>query len=370
MKTRVMEILATLNRGGAERIATTLARKLDAERFETAVAALFDPGPASLKAELDTAGVPVRSLGKRKGLDPRMWPRLVQALRDWSPHVVHTHSYVLRYAWPAARMAGRIAIVHTVHNEASKEVDALGRWFNRMAFRSGAVAVAISGEIARSFRRVYGYEPYAVIPNGIDLGAYQDPGKRAAWREAHGFRQNDLLVASVARLDPQKDPLALIRAFHSGLGEEPDCHLLLAGRGSLEAEARRLAEELGLGSRIHFLGTVMDVPAMLAASDLFALSSRWEGSPLAVMEAMAAGLPVVAAAVGGVPELVEHEVTGLLIPPGEVSRAAEALRALARDPEMRRRLGAAGRQKAVQFSDEKMIAAYGELFERVRGSER
>jgi len=370
VRTRVIEILATLNRGGAERVATTLARKLDPARFETSVAALFDPGPASFKRELDEAQVPVRTLGKSKGLDPRMWPRLARALRDWRPHIVHTHSYVLRYVWPAARMVGRMTIVHTVHNEADKEVDALGRWFNRMAFRSGAVAVAISGEIARSFRRVYGYEPHAVIPNGIDLGAYLDPSKRAEWRAAHGFQQNDLLIASVARLDPQKDPLALIRAFQSGLGEDPGCHLLLAGRGSLEAEARRLAEELGLGGRIHFLGTVTDVPELLSASDLFALSSRWEGSPLAVMEAMAAGLPVVAAAVGGVPELVEHEVTGLLIPPGEVSRAAEVLRALARDPEKRRRLGIAARQKAVQFSIEKMTSAYGELFERVRGTER
>lgn len=370
MKTRVMEVVASLSRGGAERIATTLARKLDPQHFETAAVALYDAGPGSLKPELDEAQVPVWTLGKRRGLDPRMWTRLARVLRSYGPHVVHTHSYVLRYVWPAAQTAGNAVIVHTIHNVADKEVEWLGRWFNRMAFRSGAVAVAISREVARSFRRVYGHEPDAVIPNGIHLEAYQDCGKRAEWRQAHGFQANDLLIASVARLDPQKDPLSLIRAFEKGLKEDGNCHLLLAGRGSLETEARLLAEAVGLRRRIHFLGTVTDVAAMLAACDIFALSSKWEGSPLAVMEAMAAGLPVVATAVGGVPELVEHEVTGLLVSPGDTARAAEALQSLARNPEKRRRLGTAARQKAVQFSDEKMTSAYGELFERLRETRR
>lgn len=365
MKLRVLEVLATLNRGGAERIAVTLVRGLDPADFETGLVTLFHPGPQSLASELE--GHPVRrwSLGKRKGFDPRMWPRLRRVFRQWRPHVIHTHSYVLRYVWPATLGAGRPAVIHTVHNEAHKEVDAIGRWFNRMAFRSGAAAVAISERIARSFRRVYGFDPAAVIPNGINLARYQDAAAgRLAWRSARGFQDDDFLVVSVARLEPQKDHLGLIRAFQLGLGQDPRRHLLIAGTGSDEPKARALASQLALERRVHLLGVVEDVPGLLGAADLFALSSRWEGSPLAVIEAMATGLPVVATAVGGVPELVLDRVTGLLVPPGDPARLSEALRLLASDPELRSRMSAAARERARQFTAEAMTSAYAELFRR------
>lgn len=363
MRLRVLEVLPTLKRAGAERMAVALARRLDRSRFETAVVSLYDAFPDDLEPELQEAGIRLWRLGKRRGLDLRMCSRLAAVYREFSPAIVHTHSYVLRYALPAALAAPAGRMVHTVHNLAPKEVDAAGRLIHRFAFRRRVVPVAVSAEVGRSFRRLYGFEPAAVIPNGIDVGSVRRPEARRRWRRENGFAEDDILVVSVARLDPQKNPLGLMEAFLRALGADGRCHLLMVGDGSL----RREAEGFAAGGRVHFLGVRAEVAEILSASDIFALASHWEGSPVAVMEAMAAGLPVAATAVGGVPELVAHGETGLLVPPGEPEALARALAELARNEERRRRLGAAAQARAEAFSVDRMVEAYGRLFERLAG---
>ena len=145
------------------------------------------------------------------------------------------------------------------------------------------------------------------------------------------LRTSDRLIVSVARLDPQKNPLGLIDAFAGALAADPQWRLLLVGDGSLRKQAEAHAGSLGLGARVHFLGVRPDIDALLPECDLFALASDWEGMPMAIIEAMAAGLPVAATAVGGVPELVAHQATGLLVPPGDTPALADALALLARD---------------------------------------
>jgi glycosyltransferase involved in cell wall biosynthesis len=358
MKIRVLEVLASLKRAGAERMAVSLACRLDPDRFETAVVSLFDAFPEGLEPALEKARVRTWHLGKRAGLDPRMYWRLFRVFRAFQPAIVHTHSYVLRYVWPVAQGC----VVHTVHNLAPREVDAIGRTIHRLAFRAGVVPVAVAAEVGRSFRELYGLEPAATIPNGIDTAEFRRPGARQEWRRANGFSGEDLLVVSVARLDAQKNPLGLIESFARALGQDPRWHLLMAGTGSLAAAAR-----CGTCERVHFLGVRPDVPELLAASDIFALASHWEGHPMSVMEAMAAGLPVVATAVGGVPELVADGETGLLTPAGDNRAFADALAALAADPERRREFGEAGLRRAVQFDVDTMIASYSRLFERLAG---
>ena len=358
MKIRVLEVLASLRRAGAERMAVSLARGLDPARFETGVVSLFDAFPDGFESAL---AIPTHHLGKHPGLDLRMVPRLARIFRRFRPDIVHTHSYLLRYAFPAHIAARGGTPVHTVHNLASQEVEWLGRMIHRVAFRCGVVPVAVAGEVARSFRQVYGFDPAATIPNGIDVGAFRRPEARLAWRRAHGFSEQDGLIVSVARLEPQKNPLSLIRAFAAALPDQPRWHLLLAGDGSLRQAARAVASP-----RVHFLGVVDDIPELLASSDIFALASDWEGNPMSVMEAMAAGLPVVATAVGGVPELIDH----LLVPPGDTRALAAALSSLARDPARRRALAETSRLRAARFSVAAMIDSYAALFERLVGASR
>ena len=179
----------------------------------------------------------------------------------------------------------------------------------------------------------------------------------------------------MARLEPQKNPLGLIESFvqafgPQAFGDAPHSRLLLAGDGSLREAARAYAAQRGVADRVHFLGVRAEVAEMLAACDLFALSSHWEGSPLAVMEAMAAGLPVVATAVGGVPELVADGETGILVPAGEERAFAAALVSLARDPSRRQDLAAAALRRAAAFNLDTMVASYAGLFERLAGATR
>ena len=337
---RVVEVLATLQRAGAETMAVSLASGVDRTVFEPVVISLYDAFPGGLEPVLADCGVPVRHLGKTKGFDGRMWPRLARAFRELRPDIIHTHSYVLRYVWPAAGVAGSGRIVHTVHNLAGREVDWLGRMIHRAAFRSGAVAVAVAGEVAASFEATYGFAPAATIPNGIDTARFHLPGARERWRRANGFDPDEVLVVSVARLDPQKNPRLLAEVFaRIGAGR-----LLLAGDGKLRGALENR-------DRIHVLGVRSDMPELLSACDIFALASDWEGHPIAVMEAMAAGLPVVATAVGGVPEIVGD--AGLLAPAGDAEALERSLRRLIFDAELRARLGRASRERARALRCEK-----------------
>jgi glycosyltransferase involved in cell wall biosynthesis len=353
MRIRVLEVIPTLRRAGAERMVASLARHLDRARFDVAIAALYDRTPGDFEDEID---VPVRRLGKRRGLDLRMIPRLARVFRDFRPDLIHTHSFVLRYVLPAAWLAGRPAIVHTVHNIAVRDSDRAGRVIHRWAFRRRVATVAVAGEVARSFRALFGRDPAATIPNGIDAAAWRRPEARAAWRNAHGFSPGDVLIVSAARLEPQKNPLGLIDAF----AQAGDARLLVAGEGSLLGAARARASD-----RVHFLGVRSDLPELLSAADVFALASEWEGNPLSVMEAMAAGLPVVAPAVGGVPELVVNGETGLLAPPGDTAALGAALSTLASDAALRARMGQAARARAQSFDVRVMADAYAALFERI-----
>jgi glycosyltransferase involved in cell wall biosynthesis len=362
---RVLEVLATLKRAGAERMAVSLARGLDPARFETAVVSLFHPFPGGFEPELEASGIPIWHLGKRPGLDLRMIPRLRRVFNDFRPDIIHTHSYVLRYTLPASLGVPKRAMVHTVHNLAARESDFTGRLIHRLAFRRRVATVAVGEIVARSYREMYGAEPSAVIRNGIDTAAFQQPVARRHWRALHGFSDSDFLIVSAGRLDPQKNPLGLMNAFAHAFAGQPHAHLLLAGDGSLRDVCRKHILELGLAGRVHLLGTQTAIMETLASCDLFALASDWEGTPLAVIEAMAAGLPVVATAAGGVPELVADGLTGLLAPVGDMDALATALGRLSRDASLRQIMGQAARLRSAEYGGGPMVSAYASLFERL-----
>ncbi len=356
---RIVELVPSLDVGGAERMAALMAMELQALGHRVTLVSLYDSTGSWIEAELRSAGVPLRFLGKEPGLDLRVIPRLRSLLRGLRPDVVHTHLHTLKYLLPAGFGLGH-RVVHTIHNLAEHEIELSGRVVHHLAFRAGVVPVAIGDAVAASVRRTYGLAPGRTIPNGIPVAASVAPdGARAQVREELGLPGDVPVVVTVGRLNPQKNHALLLEAFAR---LPPAVHLLVVGEGELRGELSRRAGELGIGGRVHFLGVRRDVPRVLAAADVFALASGWEGNPLVVMEAMAAGLPVVATSVGCVPELVAPD-TGRLVPPGEPAAFAAALAELCSDLVLARRLGTAARAVALaRFDAPVMARAYTELF--------
>ena len=255
-------------------------------------------------------------------------------------------------------------MVHTVHNLAEREVDLPGRLIHRMAFRRGVVPVTIAGEVDDSFRRFYKIDRVPLIPNGIPIDAFRKPSiDRNEWREEEGFTPAHVLFVCVAGLRPQKNPALLLKSFSQGPAVDPRARLLFVGDGELKGDLEKQIDALGLREKVHFLGMRSDIPEILNAADVFVLSSDWEGNPLSVMEAMAAGTPVISTAVGGVPELVEDGESGVLVPPGDAQALAGAMQSMLENPKVRISMGRAAARRAVEHFDLKvMTEAYEELY--------
>ncbi len=368
---RVLQIVPTLTVGGAERVAALLALHLHRSGYATGLLSLYDPPGTWFESELRAEGVPLFFLAKRPGLDPRMIGRIARVLRVFRPDVLHTHLYVLKYALPALVAWRRCSVVHTLHNLAPYEVELPSRMLQYLAFRAGVVPVAIGDSVAESVRQVYGLAPVRVVPNGIPVAGFAPtPAAREEVRASLALPPEAPVFVTVGRLSLQKNSAALLRAFASQALRSLGAHLLLAGDGDLRSQLEQFALRLSLGDRIRFLGVRSDVPRLLAAADVFALASRYEGNPLTVMEAMAAGLPVVATRVGCVPELVSPD-TGLLVAPGDEPALEAALRELAADLPRARAMGAtAARIAAARFDVSSMARSYEALYAEIRAPHR
>ena len=344
-----------------------LLTTMNLKRFEVCVVSLYGSREDDLRQDLESAGIPVVFLDKRPGIDLRMIPRVDRVIREFHPDVVHTHLSVLRYCLPSILVRRVPAAVHTVHNVVEKEVDRPGRLVHFVAFRVGVKPVAIAEVVAQGLSKVYGVSDVPLIPNGVPVGVVRSLKEedRRAWRRREGFAAEDVLFTCVARLSPQKNPVLLLEAFALAATGNPHARLVFAGSGELRPELERITQDLGICSQVRFLGLRRDVPEVLNASDVFVLSSDWEGNPLTVMEAMAAGKPVICTAVGGVPEIVEHGTTGLLVPAGDVSAFAEALTRLLTDVQLREALGSKAREVSDRFDVTRMTDAYERLYEAV-----
>jgi len=367
MKHRVLHILANLGAGGAERMAVYIVRGLNRHRFEPAVVAFSGRVGSDLEQQLDEDGLKTWFLGKGPGFGWRTYHRLHRVFKEFRPDIVHTHVHVMRYAFPSLVYFKPKMMVHTVHNIAGREIEPRARWLQRLAYRQGVIPVAVAREVAASLERLYGIAGCRVVWNCIPTDLYASPQTtRAAWRAKQGFSEGDVLFVCVARFAPQKNHGLLINAFAKGPASDPRAHLVLAGEGSLRAELQERVNKLGLTSRVHFLGLRTDIPDVLGAADVFVLSSDYEGNPLAVIEAMAAGLPIASTAVGGVPELLQNGKEGFIVQPGRAEQLSEAMATLLKDGNLRRAMGAAAATRAREkFDVSAMIRAYEELYDEI-----
>ncbi len=325
--------------------------------------------------ELPELGREISPLG-----DARTLWRLVRLLRRLRPDIVHTHTAKAgTLGRIAARLAGVKIVVHTFHGHV------LAGYFSA---RKSRLFLAIERALARITSRIITLTEsqrreivglgiggsVIALPLGMDLTPYRQLEEfRGRLRRELGL-EGRFLVGLVARLVPIKNVGDFIRAAARVAEQDAEACFLIVGDGELRAAMEELARGLGLGpERLRFLGFRDDLQTIYADLDLLVLCSRNEGSPVAIMEAMAAGIPVVAAAVGGVPDLVADDQSGVLVPPGDPGALAGAIESLRRDPLRRRRFGAAGRERIFMSYELDTVVArydhfYRELLAEARGA--
>jgi glycosyltransferase involved in cell wall biosynthesis len=362
----VLQLIPTLDRSGAEKQMVLLARGLPRERFRVEVAALTRLGP--LEAELREAGIPVTLIGKRLKADPFALGRLTRFMKSRRFDVVQTWIFAAdTYGRAAAHRAGVPVVVTcemAVDLWKSRWHLAIDRYLARRTDR----VVGNSRAVADFYRRAgIPAGKLEVIPSGVEAGE-PPPIDAAAVRRGLGVAPEAPLMLFAGRLAEQKDVHTLLKAADILQHVEPAAVTLIAGDGPLRerlTDRARAYDLLGTG-RARFLGHRDDVPALLAASDLLVLPSRYEGMPNVVLEAMRSRKPVVATAAPGTTELVIDGQTGRLVPIGDARALAAALRDAIRDPGARRRWGEAGRARVeAEFGAERMVERFAGLYERL-----
>jgi glycosyltransferase involved in cell wall biosynthesis len=360
---RLLLVVDSLEVGGAERQVAELALALEREGHEVTVACSV---AGDLSGALEEAGIPVRPLlgrlAKRR-LSPAYAWRLRRLLRSERFDLVHAHVYASVAAAALATLGTGVSLVITEHTEASWQTWR-ARLVSRWVYRRAERVIAVSTPIRRRLIERDGVPPdlIAVVPNAVASASEPRPDPLPA-----GLRDRPL-VGVIARLQPEKGVANFLMAAARVAPLFPETHFVIAGDGPLRQELAALAEDLGLGGRVHFLGFRSNAAALMQSLDVLVIPSLTEGSPLVTLEAMAAGTPVVASGVGGIPDQVRHDKEGLLVPSGDPDAIGDALVALLRDPDRARCLGEAGRRRAAsRFSHATMVGQIEDVYREVLG---
>jgi glycosyltransferase involved in cell wall biosynthesis len=366
MKARIVLLSTSLGMGGADRQVLHLARALLAHDYAVHLVSMTPLEEMGRQALAD--GLPIVSLEMKRGqADRRAFQQLVRLLRSWKPHLLTSFMY---HANLLGRLAGRWAGVPLIVTSIrSEQTGSAGRdWLMKSTNWMDQCCTTNSEQVASALttRGLLRRDKVKVIPNGVDVDAFASaPELRCRVRGEQKLADSEFVWLAVGRLLPQKDYATLLAAFQP-LADAP-ARLLIAGRGPLLESLQQQIQQLGISSQVTFLGVRDDVRELLAAADGFVLSSAWEGMPNVVMEAQAAGKPVVATHVGGVAELVENEKSGFLVPSRNSDALSQAMRRLMMlTGEQRQQMGMRGRDHVIaNYSVDAMadqwMALYREL---------
>jgi glycosyltransferase involved in cell wall biosynthesis len=374
----VLTVVTRLELGGAQRVALYTTARLDRGIFRAGLA--WGPGDALDEEarridDVDRFEIPhlVRPVAPLD--DFRALGELRSAVRRFRPDVVHTHS---SKAGVLGRLAARLertpVVVHTVHGFGFTPLQspvkrALFFHAEMLAARWTDHFVAVSRvNLDRGVELGLWEEDRAsVIRAGIDLERFRRPEDGAGVRRRLGISDTAPVVTQIGNFKPQKAPLDFIRAASGIAAAMPEARFVMVGDGELLPEAKTLTDELGLGERVVFCGWWDDVPGLLAATTVSVLSSRHEGLPCAVVESLAAGVPVVATAVDGTPEVVRPGVNGELVPAGGPPNLARAVIGILGDDDRRRSLAAAAAAGVDEFERDRMVRELEELYQWLAG---
>lgn len=367
---RVLWVMKGLGLGGAERLLVSMAPMVDRVRYRLEVAYVL-PWKDALVPELHAEGVSVHCLGAGTNGHLRWVGRLATLLRDERFALVHTHA-------PVPAVAARLvpcgaAYVHTEHNTWDRYRPAT-RVANAATYGRNAAVIAVSKGVAASISRP-AWAPWRSLPavhvihHGVDLRRVRDgDAARTAARAQLRVADGELVVGTVANFTPKKDQRTLIAAFARLRREWRSARLVMVGTGPLEQQLKAQVDHAGLTAAVTFTGPRPDAQDLLPAFDVFALSSLHEGLSIALLEAMASGVPCVASRVGGIPEALRDGSEGFLVPPATPAALGDAVAKLFEDPALRQTMGARGRLRSAHFSIAAAVRETETLYDSVLAS--
>jgi glycosyltransferase involved in cell wall biosynthesis len=372
-----LKVLTLIDRlsafGGGERFAIEIATRLDHQRFDSVLCATrarpgdeLDASEPLAAAMVEASGIRLMELGRRSRVDLRTWSPLLRLLRRERFDVVHSHKFGSN-VWGTliGRLAGVPVIVAHEHSW-SFDGKPVRRLLDRELIGRGSdVIVAVSAQDRRKIIEIEGVRPEKVllVPNGIPRRSATGADVRAEL----GIPPDAPVIGAVGGLRPEKAIDLLIRAAAPLLQEIAQLRVLIAGEGPEKEPLRELARHAGVADRVMLIGFRDDVPDVLAALDVAVSSSVFEGSPLAVMEFMEAARPIVATRVGGVPDLIDHGVHGVLVRSGDAEGLTAALRRMLADREAARRMGQRARERRLrEFDIDVAVRRFESLYERLR----
>lgn len=376
----IVHVVYRLGVGGLENGLVNLVNRMPLDKYRHAIVCIDKS--MSFENRITRPGVGVYSIRKKPGRDWRASARLFDLFRRLRPTIVHTRNLGAMDALLPAFLAGVPVRIHGEHGLDVSDLHA-GKWKYRILRKMHAPLVthyiALSGQLAGYLHLKVGIDRSRVteVPNGVDAGRFSPPSSKGPHRQRllPGVAEDVLLVGSVGRLEPVKDPLNLVAAVASICDAEPRMlqliRLVIVGDGSLREQIVEAARRRGISGILLLTGMRNDVPDVLAALDLFVSPSLAEGFSNTILEAMACGLPVVATDVGENARLVVDGKTGSIVPPGDPESLGAAIAAYCRSPERIRDEGLEARRRVErEYTLERMVAGYQAVYDRCLGTLR
>lgn len=371
----VVTLVDRLAIGGAERLAAEISMRLDPARYASTlcISRLTDPAgiysadiPEQLQANVEACGVNFIGMSRGRSWELRPWRPLLRLLRSGNVQVIHSHMHGSNIWAVVLGRLMRVPVVVTHEHTWEFSGQPVRQFLDRYLIAAGSdILIACSEEDRRRMTDVEGIPPRSTmyLPNGIE-GRAPTPGRDI--RAELGIAAGAPVIGCVGVMRTQKRLDVLLHAIKALVPRFPDLRLMLVGDGSERANVEAIVAELGLAQTVMMLGSRRDVPDMLEAFDVAAVSSDFEGSPLAVMEYMEAGIPVVSTAVGGLPRMIHDGVHGLLVAPNDPAALAAAIAELLADPQRRAEMGAAARERRrAEYDLDVMVARVEDLYEQL-----
>ena len=355
---KVIQVIPNLKLAGAEIMCENLIYGLKKLGHDVTVISLYNNRTA-ITERLENAGIDIRYLGKKKGLDLSIIGKIKRVLIEKHPDVIHTHLYSAQYAIPAAVLAGVKHRVHTIHSVATNENGKIARRLNSFFFKHcNLIPVALSGNIKQTVIEEYGLPPenIPIVFNGIDLS-------RCCVKESYS-RKGNFKILHIGRFQEVKNHKGLIEAFAIFNEKFPDSELFMIGDGETRGAIETIVKSKNLENVVTFLGPQKNVHKYISQMDIFTLTSFYEGIPMTLIEAMGSGMPIVATNVGGISDMLDDK--SALLVSVDVNEIAAAYEKYYKDQKLRGIHGVSALNSANSFSSHEMSKKYVEIYGGMR----